>query len=225
MAGARSIGIIIDGNRRWAKVHGKSTYDGHLAGLRRVKDAIEWAKERGSVTDVFFYALSTENWKRSSLELEHLLLLIELFFRTHAAELAKNNVRVRIAGQRSRFPTRIQKLFDDIEERTKDNTAITAWFGLSYGGRAEILEGVLALQREKTLPTEESLKSALWTRDLPDPDIILRTGGEQRLSNFLTWGSVYSELFFTNTYWPAFTKEEFNAILDAYETRERRTGK
>lgn len=224
MAGARSIGIIIDGNRRWAKAQGKPTYDGHLAGLRRVKDAIGWAKDR-DVADVFFYALSTENWKRSSLELEHLLLLIELFFRTHATELAQNNVRVRIAGQRSRFPKRIQKLFDDIEERTKDNTAITAWFGLSYGGRAEILEGVLALQREKTLPTEEALKAVLWTKDLPDPDIILRTGGEQRLSNFLTWGSVYSELFFTNTYWPAFTKEEFNAILDAYETRERRTGK
>lgn len=225
MAGARSIGIIIDGNRRWAKAQGKSTLDGHLAGVRRVKDAIEWAKERGGVTDVFFYTLSTENWKRSSLELEHLLLLIELFFRTHAAELAQRNVRIRIAGQKTRFHKRIQRLFDEIEERTKNNTGITAWFGLSYGGRAEILEGILTLQREKTLPTEESLKSVLWTKDLPDPDIILRTGGEQRLSNFLTWGSVYSELFFTNTYWPAFTKEEFNAILDAYETRERRTGK
>ncbi len=219
-----SIGVIIDGNRRWAEERGQSTASGHAEGVRRVRDAIAWAGEHGGVSDLFFYTLSTENWKRSQKELEHLMLLIELFFRVHAPEIAKKNVRIRIAGQRERFSKRIRKIFSDIEESTKGNMGLTAWFGLSYGGRAEILEGVLALQRDKALPTEDALKSALWTKDLPDPDLIIRTGGEQRLSNFLTWGSVYSELFFTDTLWPAFTKEEFNAILKAYEARERRRG-
>ena len=224
MAPARSIGIIIDGNRRWAKAQGKSSAEGHSEGARRVRDTVRWAKERGHITDLFFYTLSTENWKRSSRELEYLLLLIELFFRSHADELIRENVRIRVAGQRERFPKKLQNIFSDLEERTKHNTALTAWFGLSYGGRAEILEGVLALQRDKILPTEEALKNVLWTRDLPDPDIILRTGGERRLSNFLTWSSVYAELFFSNTLWPAFTREEFESVLAEFEQRQRRMG-
>lgn len=224
MKGASSIGIIIDGNRRWAKERGKTSAEGHSEGARRVRDTVRWAKERGHITDLFFYTLSTENWKRSSREIEYLLLLIELFFRTHADELDREHVRIRIAGQRERFPAKLQKMFSDLEERTKNNTALTAWFGLSYGGRAEILEGVLAHQRNKVLPTEESFKDMLWTKELPDPDIILRTGGEKRLSNFLTWGSVYAELFFSDTLWPAFTKEEFEAVLTEFEHRQRRMG-
>ncbi len=224
MSTPQSIGIIIDGNRRWAKAQGKSPAEGHSEGARRVRDTVRWAKERGHITDLFFYTLSTENWKRSSREIEYLLLLIELFFRSHADELIRENVRIRIAGQRERFPKKLQNIFSDLEERTKNNTALTAWFGLSYGGRAEILEGVLALQRNKVLPTEEALKSVLWTRDLPDPDIILRTGGERRLSNFLTWSSVYSELFFSDTLWPAFTREEFESVLAEFEQRQRRMG-
>lgn len=224
MKAAQSIGIIIDGNRRWAKERGKTSAEGHSEGARRVRDTVRWAKERGHITDLFFYTLSTENWKRSPREIEYLLLLIELFFRTHADELMRENVRIRIAGQRERFPRKLQKIFSDLEERTKHNTALTAWFGLSYGGRAEILEGVLALQRDKIIPTEESFKDVLWTKELPDPDIILRTGGEKRLSNFLTWGSVYAELFFSDTLWPAFTKEEFESVLVEYEQRQRRMG-
>lgn len=224
MTQARAIGIIIDGNRRWAKAQGKSTTEGHTEGARRVRDTIRWAKEKGHITDLFFYTLSTENWKRAPREIEYLLLLIELFFRTHAQEIAEEGVRVRIAGQRERFTKKVQKIFSDLEEQTQHNTGLTVWFGLSYGGRAEILEGVLALQRDKVLPTEESLKNVLWTRDLPDPDIILRTGGEQRLSNFLTWGSVYSELFFSDTLWPAFTREEFESVLTEFEHRQRRMG-
>lgn len=225
MGQAQSIGIIIDGNRRWARERGLSVSEGHAEGVRRVKDTVRWAQERGHVTHLFFYTLSTENWQRTPREVEHLLLLIELFFRTHAEELARDNVRIRVAGQRERFSVRIQRMFDSIEERTSENTGVTAWFGLSYGGRAEILDAAFRLGNGKHLPTEEALKKLMWTADLPDPDLIVRTGGEQRLSNFLTWGSVYSELFFLKTLWPAFTKDEFNAILDAYEVRERRKGK
>ena len=224
MSQATSIGIIIDGNRRWAKERGLHTLDGHREGARRVKDTIDWAKERGHITDLFFYTLSTENWKRSDTELEYLLLLIEFFFRAHAPVIATSGVRIRIVGERTRFSKKLQRIFEELEESTKDNTAMTAWFGLSYGGRAEILEGAHMLMRDKILPTEENLKSRLWTAELPDPDIIIRTGGEKRLSNFLTWSSVYSELFFVDTYWPAFTQAEFYSILDEFESRQRRMG-
>jgi undecaprenyl diphosphate synthase len=224
MAHATSIGIIIDGNRRWARAQGLHTLDGHREGARRVKDTIDWAKERGHVTDVFFYTLSTENWKRSGTELEYLLLLVEFFFRAHAPAIAASGVRIRIVGERTRFSKKLQRIFDELEESTKGNTAMTAWFGLSYGGRAEILEGAHMLMRDKALPTAENFKARLWTADLPDPDLIIRTGGEKRLSNFLTWSSVYSELFFIDTYWPAFTKELFFGILDQFEFRQRRMG-
>lgn len=214
----------MDGNRRFARARGMSVRDGHAAGARKLHEVVHWAQEIVGCTDLFFYTLSTENWKRSSQELEHLLLLVELFFRTHANDMMSENVRIKIAGQRSKFSKKIQQIFSDLEERTKNNTGLTVWFGLSYGGRAEILEGLLRLQEAKVVPTEESLKAVLWTADLPDPDLIIRTGGEKRLSNFLTWGSVYSELFFSDTLWPAFTKEELHAILEEYNSRERRRG-
>lgn len=224
MGSPRSIGIIIDGNRRWAAGLGRSQSEGHTEGARRVRDTVRWAKERGHVTDLFFYTLSTENWKRSPKELEYLLLLIELFFRTHAEELAREGVRIRIAGERERFSRKIQNIFAELEERTKDNAALTVWFGLSYGGRAEILDAAFRLANGKHVPTEAELKAQMWTAALPDPDLIIRTGGEKRLSNFLTWGSVYSELFFSDTLWPAFTKEEFESVLAEFERRQRRMG-
>ena len=225
MGVAQSIGVILDGNRRWAKERGLPTMDGHLEGARRVKDVVGWAKERGHITDLFFYTLSTENWERSPREIEYLILLIELFFKTHGERLVDEGVRVRIAGQRERFSRKLQRTFIDIEARTEEHTGLTVWLGLSYGGRAEILDAAYRLSNGKHIPKEEELKRMMWTADLPDPDVIIRTGGEKRLSNFLTWGSVYSELFFSDTLWPAFTKDEFNAILDEYEARERRHGK
>ncbi len=225
MGQAQSIGVIIDGNRRWARERGRATLDGHLEGVRRVVEAVRWATERGHVTDLFFYTLSTENWQRDAREIEYLMLRIELFFKTHAWRRADEGVRIRIAEQRDRFSRKLQHLFIDLEARTEANTAITVWFGLSYGGRAEILDATYRLSNGKHIPTEAELKRMMWTADLPDPDLIIRSGGEKRLSNFLTWGSVYSELFFSDTLWPAFTKDEFNAILDGYEVRERRRGK
>ena len=224
MKAAQSIGIVMDGNRRWARGRGLSVGEGHAEGARRVKDVIRWARERGHITDLFFYTLSTENWKRNPGEVEYLLLLIELFFRTHAKEIAEENVRIRIAGQRERFSKKIQGIFLDLEQRTEHHTGLTAWFGLSYGGRAEILDAMFKLSNGKHVPTEDELKRQMWTADLPDPDIIFRTGGEQRLSNFLTWGSTYSELFFTDTLWPALTKSEFEHVLTEFEQRQRRLG-
>lgn len=222
---AQSIGIIIDGNRRWAKERGQNPWDGHREGITRVRDTIEWSLERGHITDLFFYTLSTENWKRDPREIVHLLELIREFFRTDLTQVIEKGVRVRIAGERERFPEDIQKIFADAEARSAHNTKLVLWFGLSYGGRAELMAGVnQAIKNGKPLE-EDTFGKLLWTADLPDPDIIIRTGGEKRLSGFLTWASVYSELFFVDTYWPAFTREELFSILDAFEGRERRMGK
>jgi undecaprenyl diphosphate synthase len=225
MAGAQSIGIIIDGNRRWARALGRPPWDGHTEGIARVADTIQWAKERGGITDVFFYTLSTENWNRDTKEIEYLLLLFRKFFLTHVDRIHEENIRIRVAGQRERFPLVLQRIMSDAEEKTKMNTALTVWFGLSYGGRAEILDAVNKAIQLGGQVTDESLRSLMWTAQLPDPDIIVRTGGEQRLSGFLTWQSIYSELFFTKTPWPGFSKEEFYSILDEYDTRQRRMGK
>ncbi len=224
-ANINTVAIIMDGNRRWAKERGLNPWDGHRKGAEILKELLRWTKERGDVRNLFFYVFSTENWKRDSKEVEYLFNLVEEFFSSYLEEALKENVRVRVAGQLTRFSEKLQRIFSEVEEKTAGNTALTVWLGLSYGGRSEIIEAVnTAIQKGEPV-TEESFKKMLWTADMPDPDIVLRVGGERRLSNFLTWGSVYSELFFSDTLWPAFTKEEYFGVLDAYAERERRMGK
>jgi undecaprenyl diphosphate synthase len=140
-------------------------------------------------------------------------------------ELGKENVRIRFVGQRERFSDDLQKSMEEIEKETEKNDAITLWVCLSYGGRAEIIAAANAAASKSDLITEELLAKNLWTSEMPDPDIIIRTGGEKRLSNFLLWQSAYSELFFTDTLCPDFNKEEFDSILEEFASRERRRGK
>lgn len=220
-----SIGIIMDGNRRYAKERGMDPWEGHRKGADTLKACVEWSLERGGIDHLFFYTLSTENWKRDPKELEYLFALIEEIFSSFSKEAHEKGVRIRIVGERHRFSEHIQKIFAECEALTAHNTAMTAWFGLSYGGRTELVDAINVAVSEGKPVTEDSFKAFLWTADLPDPEIIIRTGGEQRLSNFLTWGSVYSEFFFPKTYWPAFTKEEYYTILDEYSDRDRRMGK
>lgn len=225
MSEIQTIGIIMDGNRRWAKERGLPAWEGHRVGAERLKDLVHWARERGGISHLFFYAFSTENWGRDPKEIDYLFKLVEELFTSYTAEAEKENTRIRIVGQRKRFPPSLQRIFNDVELRTEHNTGITVWFGLSYGGRAEIVEAVNRALAAKAEVTEEDFKKHLWTAEMPDADIIIRTGGERRLSGFLTWASVYSELFFSETAWPGFTKEEFFSILDEYQSRERRMGK
>jgi undecaprenyl diphosphate synthase len=225
----RSIGIIIDGNRRWAKEHGISSMEGHYKGYEKIQDAFMWAREAG-VEEIIIYAFSTENWNRSAEEVSYLMKLIGEIFDTKLKELDTEQARIRVIGDCTRLPKEIQEKIVEIEERTKDRTNGTIAFAISYGGRLEILSAVnqlLAKQNDagREVITEQELKDAMWSAGLLDPDLIIRTGGEKRLSNFLPWQSVYSELFFTDTKWPAFTKEEFLAILEDYSQRERRHGK
>ena len=220
------VGIIMDGNRRWAKEQGLPGVGGHAAGLTKVKEMVRCAFSQG-VETVILYAFSTENWNRSKEEVGYLMNLFEGALMRELAELSKENVRVRFIGDLTHLSEKLRTSIKKVEEETAHPDAQkTLVLAISYGGRAEILSAVNKLLNEgKKDVREDELNRALWTSDIPEPDLIIRTGGEKRLSNFLTWQSVYSELFFTDTKWPAFTKEEFADILREFSTRERRRGK
>ena len=212
------VGFIMDGNRRWAKEQGLSTLEGHLAGKDKFFQTIKLIADL-KIPHAVFYAFSTENWQRSETEVTQLLAL---FFE---ALKATESVRIRIIGRKTDFSPELQTAMENLEEKSNHYTTPTIWIALSYGGRAEIVTAVNEAVSLGNPVTEESFSQLLSTAAMPDPDLIIRTGGELRLSNFLPWQSVYSELFFTNTYWPAFTKEEFTRILAEYGDRQRRRGK
>jgi len=214
----------MDGNRRWAKEHGLPVALGHRAGYKKLKEVVLWAKEAG-IKNIVVYAFSTENWERSKKEIEALMNLFIGALKQQDV-FKKQKIRVRFVGQSERFPDEIIKSIEEMEDATREYKEMNLSIALSYGGRAEIVSAVNNLLAEKVKNvSEKEFSSYLWTVNTPDPEIIIRTGGEKRLSNFLTWQSVYSELFFTDTYWPAFTKREFKSILAEYEKREKRKGK
>lgn len=218
------VGIILDGNRRWAKERGLSAFEGHHAGKENLTVAVRFIRESG-VAHLIVYAFSTENWGREAAEVSYLMSLFHEAIQQQLKELGKEGVRVRFVGQRERFSKNLKQAMDETEEETRRNSTFTLWVCVSYGGRAEIAAAARAAAAAGGEITEEALARHLWTAEMPDPDIIIRTSGEQRLSGFLPWQSVYSELFFTDTKWPAFTKEEFHSILAEFALRERRRGK
>jgi undecaprenyl diphosphate synthase len=229
----QTIGIIMDGNRRWAKEQGLPTLKGHMAGKDKLKEVVEWAKEVG-IKNLLFYAFSTENWDRTEEELSCLFGILEDALDKEMREFAEQGVRMRFVGQIERFSESAQRKMKDLEKETENNTSMSVGICLSYGGRQEILNAVNrvitsvitpVITTEKPEIGEEMFEKYLWTAGIPDPDIIIRTGGERRLSNFLPWQSVYSEIYFSDTYWPAFSKEEFKGILNWYGERNRRYGK
>jgi undecaprenyl diphosphate synthase len=219
----RSIGIIMDGNRRWARARGLPTLEGHRRGYEKMKEVLDWVKEAG-IRDVIMWGFSTENWKRSPEEVGYLMDLFRRVLTHELPEIKEKGGRLKFPGQRERFADDIQKLMADAEVETKDG-GYTLWFALSYGGRAEILMAAERLVKEGKEITEENFGNALWTAGMPDPDIIIRTSGEERLSGFLPWQGVYSELFFLPVMWPDFSKEDFQKVLADYAARERRQGK
>ena len=223
----KAVGVIIDGNRRWAKAKGLPKLEGHRVGINKLKEFVRWSRDAG-VGIVYFFTFSTENWNREPFEVSYLMDLFRTVVTREADEIHREGGRVRILGQVERFSPELQKLIHEVEEKTNNNTRVVAAFCLSYGGRPEIVAAAKSLIISGITPdqiTEESFASHLWNAGLPDPDLIIRTGGERRLSGFLTWQSVYSELFFTETLWPDFTKEEFLKMLAEYAERERRFGK
>ncbi len=215
----------MDGNRRWAKGHNLPTLEGHRAGAEKIHDLVTWAGSAG-IEEVIVYAFSTENWNRSKEEVGYLMALAEHLFKNEVGRFIEAGVRLRFIGDFSLASEEIQKVISEAEEKTRGGTKGTLAFAFSYGGRPEILAAVNRLLKEgKESVDEKSFSNALWSAGLLDPDLILRTGGDQRLSNFLPWQSVYSELFFTDTKWPDLSKEEFDGVLSEFAERERRHGR
>jgi len=215
----------MDGNRRFARERGMSTMEGHRLGYAKAKEVVEWCKETG-IRYLILYAFSTENWKRSPKEILYLTGILQTLL-SEAKELQKEGKAVRFIGDISRFGAGFAKHAHNVEAANPDRPSITVVVALSYGGRLEILHAVnkIIARGNANSITEKEFEKYLWTAGIPDPDIIIRSGGEMRLSNFLPWQSVYSELFFTDTYWPTFTRKEFENILKSYGERERRMGK
>lgn len=221
----KCVGIIMDGNRRFAREKNITTLAGHRAGLKTLKEACGWVFDAG-VHTLIVYAFSTENWKRSPQEVSYLMRLFSNACMNELKDLHKHGIRIRFIGERERMPKKSSLQVTNLEKDTDSDSDKTLVVAFSYGARAEITAAVnKLLSLNKTSITEEDIRGSMWSSSLPDPDLIIRTGGEQRLSNFLLFQAAYSELVFTKTFWPAFTKEEFNQILLLYAARNRRHGK
>ncbi len=219
------VGVIMDGNGRWAQLRGLPRAQGHRVGAERAKEIIEVSAELG-IKCLTLYTFSAENWQRPSSEVSMLMKLLELYLRKELASLVKQNIVFRSIGELWRLPETIQALIRDTEAKTASNTGMTLVVALSYGGRNEIIRAVRKLV-DSGVPgdlTEERFADYLDTSGLPAPDLIIRTSGERRLSNFLLWQSAYAELFFTDTLWPDFDRTEFIAAIRDFQGRERRFG-
>lgn len=223
----RHIGIILDGNRRWARARNLPTLEGHRRGYQNIK-RIALSAFKSGVEILTVYAFSTENWRREKKEVEYLLKLFRLLVDREADLLMKKGVRINFFGRRQDFDKSLQDGMKQIERRTKGNRKGVLNICLSYGGRDEIVRAVRKLAAKKVAPrdiTEDSISANLDSAAWPDPDLIIRTSGEQRLSGFLTWQSVYSELYFTQKHWPEFDSGDLSQALESYGRRGRRYGK
>lgn len=223
----RHLAIILDGNRRWAKSHHLPSLEGHRRGYDNLKVIGPAAIDRG-IEHLTAFVFSTENWKRTAEEVSYLM---DLLYKAIADELdffMRNDIRLRVVGSRSGLSDKLREAIRNGEEKTAGNRRGQMNLALNYGGRAEIVEAVKTLVAEVRDPdevNEELLASHLWTAGIPDPDLIIRTSGEHRLSGFLTWAGVYSELLFLDKHWPDFTVEDLDDALAEFDRRERRFGK
>lgn len=224
------VAFIPDGNRRWAKSHGLDPLLGHEKGIERMGEVLTWARDEG-VKTVSFWAFSTENFNRDEEEVKGLFAAFEtrLGKVLREAEFERHKVKVRFIGDISRFPIQIREGVKKVEKETEKNSKYYVNFFIGYGGRAELVAAAQALAKDFSKNpkkiNEKEFEKRLWTAGLQDPDLIIRTSGEQRLSGFLPFQSVYSELYFCPKLWPDFEKEDFLAALEEFENRKRRWGK
>lgn len=221
------LGVIVDGNRRWAKDRGLPTLEGHRRGFENLQNLVDWAHEAG-IKHLVAYVFSTENWNRAPEEVSYLMDLFRQQVRAVTEKFHNKNYKVKVIGQRSRLAKDLQELILEAEEKTKNNTGILVTLALSYGGRDEITSAINELLKDENRPTEitpENFENYLWSNYIPDLDMVIRTSGEHRLSNFMTWKSVYSELFFPEVKFPSLTKEIFQELLEEFANRQRRFGK
>jgi undecaprenyl diphosphate synthase len=226
----RHVAIIMDGNGRWAERRGWPRFYGHLRGVKAAKRAIRYARHI-RLPILTLYTFSMENWSRPQEEVNLLMRLIEKYFVKDRAFLNQHQIQVRVWGHRPSIPERLLTLLADIEDLTRSHEGIRVNLALSYSGRQEILDGLIRWRNDPSIlnspsgtPTESEFRRILYDGETPDPDLLIRTGGEYRISNFLLWQLAYTELFFTDTLWPDFEEEDFSEIIEWYASRQRRFG-
>ncbi|MCK9360923.1 polyprenyl diphosphate synthase [Patescibacteria group bacterium] len=222
----RHVAMIMDGNRRWAKEQGLPSIEGHRAGYEKMKQVGEWCLARG-IEVLTVYAFSTENWKRSETEVGFLMSLLEHALEKELNYFIDRKIKLRVLGRREGFSDKILSLIDKAQEATKDFDAMTFAICLNYGGRSEIVDAVKEIVAEGLEPEmidENSIAKRLYWPHMPDPDLIIRTSGEERLSGFLLWEAAYSEFYWINKHWPALEESDIDAAFGEYASRQRRYG-
>ena len=226
----KHIAIIMDGNRRWAKERGKPAGFGHKEGAKTLEKVVRYANKKG-IKYITVYAFSTENWKRTEEEVSTLMNLFQSYLDDYSKRADSENIKVKIIGSKENLSNKMKESIEKCMERTRDNTGITFNIALNYGGRDEIVKAVQNIAQEvkngKLNPeeiSEETISNNLYTKNQPDPDLVIRTSGEIRLSNFLPWQVVYSEFLFINKNWPDFTEQDLDEAITEYQKRTRKFG-
>ncbi len=217
------IAIIMDGNGRWAKENNLNRTSGHEQGALTVKEITKHCAKLG-VKYLTLYAFSTENWSRPKIEINFLMKLLEQYLKKELSEYLKNNIKFKTIGDLSKFSTKLQNIINNVEKKTSKCTGLTQILALNYGSQDEILRAIKKLNTKKLNINKENFELCLDTANIGNVDILIRTSGEYRLSNYLLWQNAYAELFFSNTYWPEFTSYELDDIISDYNNRERRFG-
>ncbi len=224
------IAIIMDGNGRWAERRGLPRIEGHRRGIETAKDIVLTARRLG-VRYLTLYTFSLENWNRPPEEVDMLMNLMEIHLREEAETLMKNQIRLQVIGKRDNLPEGVRRVIEETEELTKDNSAMMLQLAISYGGRQELVDAVREIaecvKRGELKPRDiddRVVENHLYTRGVPEPDLLIRTSGEKRISNFLLWQIAYTELYITETLWPDFTEEDLLHAIKDYQARERRFG-
>lgn len=224
------VAIIMDGNGRWAKMRNLDRTQGHAEGVKRVEDVISAAGRKG-IKVLTFYTFSTENWNRPESEVSLLMNLLTAVINTRINNLKTSNVRFQFMGRRDRIPTAVLSTMERAAQETKENTGLIVNLAFNYGARLELIDAIKSIALEVKLGklaiddiSEKTVSGHLYTHNLPDPDLLIRTSGEKRISNFLLWQLSYAEFYFTEVLWPDFNESEFNKAIDDYQNRERRFG-
>tara|TARA_B100000989_G_scaffold296593_1_gene280199 strand:+ start:1734 stop:2408 length:675 start_codon:yes stop_codon:yes gene_type:complete len=219
----KHVAIIMDGNGRWGTKYKNSRNAGHKAGLKTVEKIIKETL-RNKIKFLTLFAFSTENWKRPKKEIYYLFDLLENFLIKRVGELHEQNIKLKILGSK-KFSTKLNKLLNDAEKKTSQNTKLQINLALNYGSKLELINAFKKINRSKNKINEKNLERHLQTKDIPDPDILIRTGNTKRLSNFLLWQLAYAEIFFDKKLWPAFTEKDFRKIIKEYKNIKRNFGK
>ena len=220
----RHIAIIMDGNGRWGLRWGKSRNYGHQQGLKTIEKIVNYLIEK-KISFLTLFTFSSENWKRPKNEVNFLFKLLENYFKKNLSEVISKGIRVKIIGVKLKLNSNLRKIINLVEIRTKKNNNISVQLALNYGAKQEIINSLRVINRKKERITEKNLEKNLYTRSIPDPDILIRTGGQKRLSNFLLWQLAYTEIFFINKMWPDFSEKDLLRVINKFQKIKRNFGK